>query len=110
VGDVSFVIGVAEFPADSDLATVPIAFANEMASKLAAAPPVLHGATVALKGAGNVPGFAFQISNVATTVTGKVVRHGNRVVEMLVSGPVEAFRDAETAEARDTFLQSVSLY
>ncbi len=111
VGHVTFAVGVATFASNVDLAGVAPLLANDMAHTLNAAQPVLSEVPFVLQGSGDhIRGSAFAINSSATQVQARVAVRSGHLVEALVAGPPEAFRDPETSQARDTFFQSLTLY
>jgi hypothetical protein len=111
VAHVTFAVGVATFPTNSDLSGVTQLLANDMAHALNGAAPALNEVPFVLQGSGDhIRGSSFEINSASTQVRARIAVHAGHLVEVLVAGPPDAFRDKETSQARDTFFQSLTLY
>lgn len=111
VAHVTFAVGVATFESNADLSGAAQLLANDMAHVLNAAPVALNALPFAVQGStDHVQGSAFEIDSPSTQVQARVAVRAGRLIEVLVAGPPEAFKDAETSQARDTFFQSLTLY
>jgi hypothetical protein len=111
VAHVTFAVGVATFAPNADLSGAAQLLANGMAHALNAGPPALNAMPFAVQGStDHVPGNAFEIDSSSTQVQARVAVRAGHLIEVLVAGPPEAFNDAETRQARDTFFQSLTLY
>jgi hypothetical protein len=112
VDHISFVIGLFELKPDvPGREAAPATLALALAKNLDIDHPALMPAQLRLAQSKERAGaLAFHFSTPSTEVYGEVVEHSGHLIEILVAGPVAAFKDPEVLLAKDTFFDSVELY
>ncbi len=116
VGQLSFVVGVVQLDAGADTAKAAKELVNTMAQSLAAAAPQFTSVALAKASFAGSPapkasvaGEAFEIKGAKAQVFGRIASSPERAIEILVTGPAQAFSDQDAIEARDTFFDSFRL-